>query len=66
MMTFLEFAFQSLGHFIGVFFLLSLLIGYPVSIINRKIKHNTLRRMGYPPAHCDIDGDFAKEEGEDD
>ncbi|MES2428226.1 MAG: hypothetical protein V4560_14700 [Bacteroidota bacterium] len=66
MMQFLEFTFRSLWHFVGVFLILSLIIGYPFSVINRQIKHTTLREKGYPPAHCDVDGDFPKKEGEDD
>ena len=27
-------------------------------IVNRIIRHFNLRKNGWPPAHCDADGDF--------
>lgn len=26
--------------------------------INRPLRHMTIRKHGYPPPHCDADGDF--------
>lgn len=32
---------------------------------NRVMRHANIRKWGYPPAHCDADGDFlVKDEGE--
>ena len=27
-------------------------------LIDRPLRHWTIRKHGYPPAHCDVDGDF--------
>jgi len=28
------------------------------TLINRMLRHRNIRRHGYPPEHCDADGDF--------
>jgi len=35
-------------------------------LINRPLRHMNIRKHGWPPAHCDADGDFKqdKDEGE--
>ncbi len=35
-----------------------------IVIINRPLRHMNIRKHGWPPAHCDADGDF-KEKQED-
>lgn len=32
------------------------------SLPNRVLRHLNIRRHGWPPAHCDADGDFKEEE----
>lgn len=32
-----------------------------LKMYNKKVKHKTLRMIGYPPEHCDADGDFKPE-----
>ena len=32
--------------------------------INRPLRHWTIRKHGYPPPHCDADGDFRDAESE--
>jgi hypothetical protein len=34
-------------------------------LINRIIRHMNIRRYGWPPPHCDADGDFIKIEEEE-
>ena len=29
-------------------------------VINRPLRHASIRKHGWPPAHCDADGDFVK------
>lgn len=29
-----------------------------VQLINRVLRHLNIRKHGYPPPHCDADGDF--------
>lgn len=35
-----------------------------VRLPNRILRHWNIRKHGYPPAHCDADGDFKKPEEE--
>jgi len=30
--------------------------------INRPLRHMNIRKHGWPPAHCDADGDFKSED----
>jgi len=30
--------------------------------INRPLRHMNIRKHGWPPVHCDADGDFKKED----
>jgi hypothetical protein len=66
MMTFLEFTFQSFGHFFGMALMLVFIIEAFVRLMsfiwNRFWRHMTLRKHGYPPPHCDADGDFPETE----
>ena len=52
-------------HFIGYWIIIFLFIGIPAKLIafaiNRPLRHWTIRKHGYPPSHCDVDGDFKKE-----
>ncbi len=55
----------SFWKFCGYWVMLLLIIGTPAKIIifaiNRPLRHWTIRKHGYPPNHCDADGDFKKE-----
>jgi len=33
--------------------------------INRPLRHANIRKHGWPPAHCDADGDFKEESDEE-
>lgn len=52
--------------FIGYWIMIALILGIPASIIkyaiNRPLRHWNIRKHGYPPEHCDADGDFEKED----
>lgn len=54
--------------FVGYWLFVGLLVGVPAQLlsfaINRPLRHWTIRKHGYPPSHCDADGDF-KEENKD-
>ena len=36
-------------------------ISVVVNLPNRILRHWNIRKHGYPPAHCDADGDFRQE-----
>jgi len=52
--------------FCGYFIMASVIIGLPLAtiisilnlLINRPLRHANIRKHGYPPTHCDADGDF--------
>ena len=51
--------------FIGYWILIGTIIGIPSNVIivaiNRPLRHWNIRKHGYPPIHCDADGDFKEE-----
>lgn len=62
MMDFLEFALDGFWRFVGVVILLfgtmSTISHFLIVIWNRFWRHWNIRKHGYPPSHCDADGDF--------
>lgn len=48
--------------FIGYWTMIGVIFGIPAQVIcfaiNRPLRHWTIRKHGYPPIHCDSDGDF--------
>ena len=48
-------------RFIGFWILISLVVTAPIKIFRYFFRHLTIRKHGYPPEHCDGDGDFKKE-----
>lgn len=67
METLLQFytdATQGFWVFVGYLMLTGIVLGLPLQfmivIFNRFFRHWNIRKHGYPPAHCDADGDFKK------
>lgn len=65
--SFLDFAFTNFWHFWGVFAFFALIcqiIGFAVDYLfkvwNRFMRMLSIRKHGWPPAHCDADGDPVK------
>ena len=59
--------FEFMGEHWFLTFLLAVLVysifwGIFITLPNRILRHWTIRKHGYPPSHCDADGDFEKEE----
>lgn len=50
-----------LGSFIIFYCLLSGMCNLIFVVWNRFWRHWNIRKHGYPPPHCDADGDFRKE-----
>lgn len=59
-MAFLEFTFRSFWTFFGVLILCSMILNFVFKSWNRFWRHLNIRKHGYPPSHCDADGDFLK------
>ena len=56
-MKVLELIFESIWHFIGFAILLTGLANFILLMWNEFWKHWNIRKHGYPPEHCDADGD---------
>lgn len=64
-MDFLNFMFQSFWHFLGCALILALFLNFIEFLYNRFWRHWNIRKHGYPPVHCDADGEINTEEKED-
>ena len=58
MIEYLEFMFSGFWVFIGCFMVLTVPFRVITYIYNRTLRHWNIRKHGYPPEHCDADGDF--------
>lgn len=61
MIEFFQLVFRSFWTFIGFVIILALCLEFVLKIWNRSFRHWNIRKHGYPPIHCDADGDFKKE-----
>lgn len=61
MNKFLEIALSSFWNFVGCFLLCALFSNTICFLWNRFWRHWNIRKHGYPPAHCDADGDKFEE-----
>lgn len=57
-MELFEFTFKSFWHFIGMTILFTGVANFLFLMWNRFWRHMNIRKHGYPPEHCDADGDF--------
>jgi hypothetical protein len=61
----LKFIFSGFWIFVGFLILFNMLLygvlNLILQIIHKNIRARTIRKVGYPPVHCDGDGDFKKE-----
>lgn len=65
MKWFLELTFSGFWQFVGMCILLSGAGNLIMFIWNRFWRHWNIRKWGWPPEHCDADGDFAQVEEEE-
>lgn len=65
-MEIIELIFSGFWHFIGASILIGMAFQFLLIIWNRFWRHLNIRKHGYPPPHCDADGDFKKERGDSD
>lgn len=57
-MELLKFVLSDFYVFIGFCILLYLVLKFLFKSWNRLMRHFNIRKHGYPPEHCDADGDF--------
>lgn len=56
MIDVLNFTFQSFWHFVGIWMLMIVVVAMVSRLIGYFIRHLTIWFRGYPPAHCDVNG----------
>lgn len=61
-LDFLKFMFQGFWHFVGCALILCGTGNFILIMWNRFWRHWSIRKHGYPPSHCDADGDFKEKE----
>lgn len=57
--------FSGFWTFIGCWIIIYIPFGFVQFMWNRFWRHRNIYKHGYPPPHCDADGDFKEEEKED-
>lgn len=67
-MEVIKFIFSDFWIWVGFTLILSGIGNFIFKIYNRTLRHGNIRKHGYPPEHCDADGDFLimEEKEEDD
>lgn len=58
----LHFVFQSFWTFAGTFLLVALPFRFAFRCWNRFMRMLNIRARGWPPSHCDADGEFEEKE----
>lgn len=61
-MEILQFIFSSFWHFAGTCVILSGAANFIFAMWKRFLRHLDIKKNGWPPDHCDADGDFIIEE----
>ena len=59
---FLNFTLDGFWHFVGVLMLLGGIGRWVYSLYTRLLRHFSIMKHGYPPEHCDGDGEFKRSE----
>jgi len=62
MNCFFEVVFRSPFSFFGTCIILGGIGKFILTLTNRIMRHANIRKHGYPPAHCDADGDIVENE----
>lgn len=62
MRFFIELMFSEFWNFIGGLIIIMLILQFIGAVFNRFFRHWNIRKHGYPPHHCDADGDFKKDD----
>ncbi len=62
MLKIIEFIFETIWHFLGFVILFELFLEFILKIYRQL----NIRKHGYPPSHCDVDGNFKDDFIEDD
>lgn len=66
MIEFFKYILSDLGPFIGFAIILYIVLQFIFKSYNRFLRYKNIKNQGWPPPHCDADGDFKKEEKDED
>ena len=66
MIDFLTFMFSGFWYFVGCMMLLGMVARTICFVWGRFWRHLSIMKHGYPPPHCDADGEFPEKEDDED
>ena len=68
MVEFLKFVFSNFWMWLGFVIIVGMVLNFIFKVYNRGLRHRNIMKHGYPPEHCDADGDYPqiKEDETDD
>jgi len=58
MKEFLKFVLSDFWIWLGFILILGQVLNFILRLYNKTWRHLNIRKHGYPPAHCDADGNF--------
>jgi hypothetical protein len=64
-MEIVKFIFSNFWIWLGFVIILSEIGTFIFRVYNRALRHRSIMKHGYPPEHCDADGDFPEVEDDD-
>lgn len=57
-MEFVNFIFSHFFIWLGFVIILYMIGKFHFNVYNRTLRHRSIMKHGYPPEHCDADGEF--------
>ena len=64
-MEFFELMFRSFWTFLGFIILIGVVLTFLYGLYERPMRHHVMMKHGYPPEHCDADGNFPAEDDDE-
>ena len=65
MVEFLKYVFGSFWMWLGFVIIVGMILNFIFKVYNRTLRQRNIMKHGYPPAHCDADGNFPQIKNED-
>jgi len=65
MVEFLKYVFSSFWMWLGFVIVFGMILNFLFKLYNRSLRHRNIMKYGYPPEHCDADGEFPQIKEED-
>jgi hypothetical protein len=58
MVEFLKHVFSNFWMWLGFVIIIGMILNFIFKTYNRALRHRHIMKYGYPPSHCDADGEF--------